>query len=72
MGFYLSIMMWFDFEEEIVVGGCPSASLWCYVVPTLQPSFYCGDCFIRIRDSSRSFFAFHTTLCGPGIGLACL
>jgi hypothetical protein len=41
-------MMWFDFEEEIVVGGRPAASLWFYVVPTLQPSFDRGGCFTRI------------------------
>jgi hypothetical protein len=41
-------MMWFDFEEEIVVGGRPSTSLWFSVVPALQPSFYNGGCFTRI------------------------
>jgi hypothetical protein len=46
--FYLFAMMWFDFEEEIVVGGRPSASLWFSVVPALQPSFYNGGCFTRI------------------------
>ena len=42
-------MMWFDFEEEIVVGGRPSASFWFSVVPALQPSFYSGSCFTCIR-----------------------
>ena len=48
MGFYLPAMIWFDFEE-IVIGGRPLASLWFSVVPALQPSFYSGGCFIRIR-----------------------
>jgi hypothetical protein len=48
VGFYLPVIMWFDFEEEIVVGGRPATSLWFYVVPTLQPSFDRGGCFTRI------------------------
>jgi hypothetical protein len=48
VGFYLPAMMWFDFEEEIVVGGRPSASLWFFVVPALQPSFYSIGCFTHI------------------------
>ena len=48
MGFYLPAMMWFDLEEKIVVDGRPSASLWFFVVPALQPSFHSGGCFIRI------------------------
>jgi hypothetical protein len=35
VGFYLFTMMWFDLEEEIDVGGRPSAPLWFFVVPTL-------------------------------------
>jgi hypothetical protein len=51
--------MRFDFEEEIVVGGRPSVSLWFSVVLALQPSFYSGGCFTRM-GSSRSLFAFYT------------
>jgi hypothetical protein len=49
VGFYLSAMIWFDLEEEIVAGGRPSASLWLFVVLALQPSFHSGGCFNRIR-----------------------
>jgi hypothetical protein len=72
VGFYLFAMMWFDFEEEIVVGGRPSASLWFFVVPALQPSFYSMMVVLPTSDSSRSFFAFYTALCGLGIGPAYL
>ena len=48
MGFYLPAMMWFDLEEEIVVDGRPSASLWFFVVLALQPSLHSGGCFTRI------------------------
>jgi hypothetical protein len=48
VGFYLPAMMWFDFAKEIVVGGHPSASLWFFVVPALQPSFYSGGGFTHI------------------------
>jgi hypothetical protein len=41
-------MLWFDLEEEIVLGGRPSASLWYFIVLALQPSFHCDGCFIRI------------------------
>jgi hypothetical protein len=49
VGFYLPAMIWFDLEEEIVAGGRPSASLRFFVVLALQPSFYSGGCFNRIR-----------------------
>ncbi|XP_059445504.1 transcription factor bHLH84-like [Corylus avellana] len=46
--FYLSAMTWFDFEEEIDVGGRPiPASFWFYAVPTLQQLFNSGCCFTR-------------------------
>jgi hypothetical protein len=48
VGYYLPTMLWFDLEEEIVVGGCPLASLWFFVVPTLLPSFHCDGCFTHI------------------------
>jgi hypothetical protein len=48
VGFYLPAMMWFDLEEEIVVGGRPSAPLWFFVVLALQLSFYSDGCFTRI------------------------
>jgi hypothetical protein len=49
VGFYLLTMMWFDLEEEIVVGGRPSAPLWFPVVLALQLSFYSSGCFICIE-----------------------
>jgi hypothetical protein len=49
VGYYLPAMLWFDLEEEIVVGGRPSAFLWFFVVPALQPSFYCDGYFTRIE-----------------------
>jgi hypothetical protein len=48
VGYYLPAMLWFDLEEEIVVGGRPSTSLGFFVVPALQPSFYCDGCFTCI------------------------
>jgi hypothetical protein len=48
VGFYFPAMMWFDFEEEIVVGGRPLASLWFFVVLALQSSFHSGGCFTCI------------------------
>jgi hypothetical protein len=49
VGYYLPAMLWFDLEEEIVVGGRPLASLWFFVVPILQPSFHCDGCFTHIE-----------------------
>jgi hypothetical protein len=40
--------MWFDFEEEINVGGRPLAPLRFSVVFALQLLFYSGSCFIRV------------------------
>jgi hypothetical protein len=48
VSYYLLAMLWFDLEEEIVVGGRPLASLWFFVVPALQPSFHCDGCFTYI------------------------
>jgi hypothetical protein len=52
-------MLWFDLEEEIVVGGRPLASLWFFVVPALQPSFHCDGCFTRIGLFTEFFCILH-------------
>jgi hypothetical protein len=49
VGYNLPAMLWFDPEEEIIVGGRPSASLWFFIVLALQLSFHCDCCFIRIE-----------------------
>jgi hypothetical protein len=48
VGFYLPAVIWFNLEEEIAAGGCPSASLWFFVVLAVQQSFHNGGCFTRI------------------------
>jgi hypothetical protein len=65
----LPVILWFDLEEEIVVGGRPSASLWFFVVLALQPSFHCDGCFTRIGLFTEFLCIFH---CGPGISPTCL
>jgi hypothetical protein len=57
--FYLPAMMWFDLEEEIVVGGRLSASLWFFVVSALQPSFHSGGCFTRIGLFMEFLYILH-------------
>jgi hypothetical protein len=48
VGCNLPAVLWFDPEEEIVVGGRLSASLWFFVVLALQLSFHRDGCFTRI------------------------
>jgi hypothetical protein len=55
-------MMWFDLEEEIDVGGRPSAPLWFSVVLALQLSFYSSDCFTLIGLFMEFPFNLHRLL----------
>jgi hypothetical protein len=46
VGFYLPAKMWFDLEEEIVVGGRPSAPFWFSSFGS--PLVLCSACFAII------------------------